>query len=299
MHILWQRFKATLFNKQGFTLVELLMVVALLGIVMAIPIQALFLTNRDWQYNQAMSPALMDGNLFFSRLGSEIRSADKPEGGSKSVDIDNNQLIIFRPAGTEWERVEYRLNDTSQVQRGTFTGSASQVLDRDNNSINNWDTIVYNVSLIDFSDADPGSTADRRLIQVSMQLSDSSDPPRFQPFLVESNFLSRSQQSGSGTGGGGTSPGTISVTRVVLSKTSLELQRSQTASLQAMISPANATNKTVSWSSSNTGVATVSGSGSTATVTAVGSGNATITVTTADGGKTAQCYVTVSSSGCY
>lgn len=54
--------------------------------------------------------------------------------------------------------------------------------------------------------------------------------------------------------------------------------------------PADATNKAVSWSSSNTGVATVDASG---VVTAVGGGTGTITVKTADGGYTASCTVTV------
>jgi hypothetical protein len=56
------------------------------------------------------------------------------------------------------------------------------------------------------------------------------------------------------------------------------------------VSPANATDKTVTWSSDNTAVATVSTSG---LVTAVSPGNATITVTTHDGAKTAACQVTV------
>jgi gliding motility-associated-like protein len=56
------------------------------------------------------------------------------------------------------------------------------------------------------------------------------------------------------------------------------------------VAPSNATNKTVSWSSSNTAIATVSTGG---LVTAVAAGTATITVTTQDGSKTATCAVTV------
>ncbi|RRD54788.1 Ig-like domain-containing protein, partial [Tannerella forsythia] len=54
--------------------------------------------------------------------------------------------------------------------------------------------------------------------------------------------------------------------------------------------PATATNKKVTWTSSNTAVATVDGSG---TVKGIAPGTATITVKTVDGGKTATAAVTV------
>ncbi len=56
------------------------------------------------------------------------------------------------------------------------------------------------------------------------------------------------------------------------------------------VTPANATNKNVTWSSSNTSVATVSSSG---VVTAKATGETTITVRTSDGGYTATCAVSV------
>jgi len=84
--------------------------------------------------------------------------------------------------------------------------------------------------------------------------------------------------------------GTVAVTGVSVAPTSLDLLTGSTSQLTATIAPSGATNKTVSWSSNNTGVATVSSSG---LVTAVSAGTATITVTTADGGYTATCVVTV------
>ncbi|WP_175288707.1 carbohydrate-binding protein [Flagellimonas eckloniae] len=66
-----------------------------------------------------------------------------------------------------------------------------------------------------------------------------------------------------------------------------------TQSLSATISPSNATNQDVNWSSSNNGVATVNSSG---VVTAVANGSATITATTSDGGFTDTSNITVSIS---
>ena len=60
--------------------------------------------------------------------------------------------------------------------------------------------------------------------------------------------------------------------------------------LNAIVSPDNALNRTVNWSSSAPSVAAVDENGS---VTAVADGTATITVTTDDGGYTASCVVTV------
>ena len=65
--------------------------------------------------------------------------------------------------------------------------------------------------------------------------------------------------------------------------------------LTATVTPSNATNKAVTWSSSNTSVATVSSSG---VVTAVSDGNAVITVTTKDGGYKDTCSVTVNPAFC-
>jgi uncharacterized protein YjdB len=60
--------------------------------------------------------------------------------------------------------------------------------------------------------------------------------------------------------------------------------------LTATVEPNNATNKAVTWTTSNAGVATVSNTG---LVTAKGEGWTTVRCTTADGGHQATCTVTV------
>ncbi|MEX0975268.1 MAG: Ig-like domain-containing protein [Bacillota bacterium] len=83
-------------------------------------------------------------------------------------------------------------------------------------------------------------------------------------------------------------------TGVSLDSDTLSLDVPQTATLTATVSPADATNKAVTWQSSDTSVATIASSGAaTATVTAVGKGTATVTVTTVDGSLTDTCTVTV------
>ena len=80
---------------------------------------------------------------------------------------------------------------------------------------------------------------------------------------------------------------TIKVTSVAVSPKTLNLEVGQTGTLTATVKPDNATNKTVTWTTSNDKVATVVNG----VVTAVGKGTATITA--AADGKTATCTVTV------
>ncbi len=87
---------------------------------------------------------------------------------------------------------------------------------------------------------------------------------------------------------------TIAVTGVSLNKDSLTISAGKTETLSATISPANASNTAVNWTSTNTNIATVNANG---VVTAVAPGTATITVTTVDGEKTTSCSVTVTKIG--
>ena len=88
------------------------------------------------------------------------------------------------------------------------------------------------------------------------------------------------------------SPGVpIAVTGISLNAASLSLNLNRdTFTLVATIAPADATNKTVTWSSSNSSVATVTQSG---LVTTRSIGTTVITATTADGGFRRDCNVTV------
>ena len=85
-------------------------------------------------------------------------------------------------------------------------------------------------------------------------------------------------------------PSFIAVTSVTLDRTTLGLVEGDQAVLTATVSPDNATDPTVTWTSSNTSVATVEDG----MVTAVKAGTATITAKAGD--KTAKCTVTVTAA---
>jgi uncharacterized repeat protein (TIGR02543 family) len=89
---------------------------------------------------------------------------------------------------------------------------------------------------------------------------------------------------------------TVAITGVILNKDTLSLTVGGEETLTATVAPAEATNKNVTWSSSDNTIATVDTNGK---VKAVAIGTATITVTTEDGSYTATCDVTVTTAVIY
>ncbi len=81
---------------------------------------------------------------------------------------------------------------------------------------------------------------------------------------------------------------TVAVTGIKLDKTTCTIEKGKTQTLTATVTPSNATNKTITWTTSDSSVATVSGG----RITAKNTGTATITAKTSNG-KTATCKVTV------
>lgn len=111
-------------------------------------------------------------------------------------------------------------------------------------------------------------------------------------FLLSSCTVSVDAGGGSTppSGGGETPPQDVKVTGISLDVTALSLSLDETYQLVATVYPSNATNKTVSYASSNNVIATVNARG---LVTAYNEGEARITATTKDGNYSAVCYLTV------
>ena len=84
----------------------------------------------------------------------------------------------------------------------------------------------------------------------------------------------------------------VAVSSVSLNKTSVTLTEGESEVLNATVKPDDATDKTVTWTTSDASIATVDGNGK---VTAVKAGTATITAKAGD--KSATCTVTVKQKG--
>ena len=85
---------------------------------------------------------------------------------------------------------------------------------------------------------------------------------------------------------------TVRVTGVSLNNNTLTLNVGNTSTLTATVTPSNATNKAVTWSTNNNAVASVDNG----VITAISNGTAIITVTTIDGNYSASCTVTVNTT---
>ncbi len=88
-------------------------------------------------------------------------------------------------------------------------------------------------------------------------------------------------------------PETISVTGVSISGSTSNITVGGARTFSAVITPSNATNKNVTWTSSNNNIATVNNNGK---VTAVTAGNVTITVTTEDGNYSKSINLTITAA---
>lgn len=117
----------------------------------------------------------------------------------------------------------------------------------------------------------------------AMNSGDRNNPPQSTgiPLYVDGVLVFGSEPNGGST---------IPVESITLSPTSGTLEIGESIQVVANILPEDATNKNVSWSSSNTTIATVNTSGY---VTAVSPGTTVITAQTISGGHTSTCTITV------
>ena len=155
-------------------------------------------------------------------------------------------------------------------------------------------TYAANKVRLNFAGSETVSASGGIVLNASFKLTSSGtatfSTEKFKLADIDTNYLTCENASKSITISAAST--TVAVTGVSLNKTSTTLTVGGTETLTATVAPTNATNKNVSWTSSNTSVASVSNG----VITAKAAGTATITVTTADGNKTATCTVTVNAA---
>jgi len=287
----------SLADQKGFTMVELLLVLALLGLVLAGIYQFFFFTNRTYSNAESQSISIQEANLFIANIEKDIRSASQPNSLTTAVRVLNSagsqsrkgqQVDIYRyNADTSlYERVSYKIDGT-ELLKGSVT-SASQVLTASPQygTITQWETIVANINdyedneflFIDASD-DGTVTSERRLIKVELKI---LAPDTNRPLNFQTSCLSRSGRSTTSqiAAGDTTTITIVPVTGITITDESgSEIEtintdnQGQTISVTAVVAPEDADKPTVNWSENSSWVtlgetSTDSGEQQTITLTA-------------------------------
>lgn len=249
-------------NQTGFSLVELLLVLSLVGLVLAGVFQFFFFTHKSYALADARSAVIQDINLFFTQLEKDIRSASEPNDNTKAVRILNSgqQIDIYRynNSTSRYERISYRINpsDSTQLQRG-FASTATQDTSADpqygtitDSGTGAWKTIVSNLLPGNpeiFADSRNEAISTRRLIDVSVLV---KHPKLNESINVETAIMSRTGKSTTSIETSASLSKYIPVTGIILSENEISVKKNGVIDnyVTATVVPANATNKNLIWS---------------------------------------------------
>lgn len=197
--------------------------------------------------------------------------------------------LVLSLGGSSFKRDDVDKRVVSNVQNGTFSfqgskGSVNGIIDSQND-VGGWPRL--NASA-------PPTDTDRDGMPNSWELANGLDPSRkddkgldLHPYYTNIEVYINSLVSDIMLPD---NTETVAVTGVSVDPKTASIDAGKTVQLTAAIQPSNASNKQISWSSSNNAIATVNGSG---LVTAIAPGSAVITAKTSEGGFTAAATITV------
>jgi prepilin-type N-terminal cleavage/methylation domain-containing protein len=180
-------------NKKGFTLVELIIVLSILGITISAIYTFFFFAQDSFSRSDRQSRLIQDMNLAKNKITRDIRSASKPNAATNSVVIpsagQSMDIYTYNSATTKYIRISYRLSSTDRtvLQRGTIECTTTAPPTTQNPSygtISNWETVltgvIYrdasNVDIKLFKDNTSAATNDRRKIVLNIGINDLTDP---------------------------------------------------------------------------------------------------------------------------
>ncbi len=259
-------------NNQGMTLIEVLVVLVLLVVVLVPAINALTATNRMWSHCEAINPHIAQANASMLWISREIRGAVRPSSAVDSVLVedDGQRLIIYRYNETDskWEKVIYQVSTDNHLKKVILSNPdpaaiLGAAIPAENDS--GWTTVLEGVTSKPFNRPE-----NSRAVEVNLQVSDSGQTnERFAPFNLASTYMIRSREVGAITGApvpDETEPPVVPVHKVDINISKnlfgnkvidLNDKNNKSRDISATIWPANATNKSVTWSSSDPNLVTV------------------------------------------
>ncbi|HPR94624.1 MAG TPA: prepilin-type N-terminal cleavage/methylation domain-containing protein [Syntrophomonadaceae bacterium] len=257
------RMKA-IYRNQGFTVIEVIIVLALMAIVLIPAINAISVTNHSWIHNDSINPYIAQANTAMTWISREIRGAAQPSNSANSVIVEDSgqRLIIYRynENSSVWEKVVYQVN-ANKLSRIVLSNADPAVII--STAIPAGSNAGWNSLLDGITSTPVFSLNGSRTVNVNLQVSDTGrDNPRFSPFSVASTYLVRSREVGAITGdpvSEVTTPPVVAVRKVVLDvdQATLRILGVKEATLTVTVWPANATDKSVTWTTSHPSWVTV------------------------------------------
>lgn len=263
-------------NNQGFTLLELMIVISIIGIL------AVVLIPKFSSLKNNAKEAGLYTNVQSIRVYLESKIDTWNINNVSVSDIGNQIAAAFS-------------SDNSLLNPITMQTSPPPAAGADLSVHRNRSLYVAG----NFDGLDVGTSANRQylsgttVVAVKGVTNDAAahlDRVHIYAHGKDGNIISETIVSVDGTSVPGASGGNVNVSGVGLNQSSLTLYAGNSQTLMAQVTPAEATNKNVTWSSDNPTVASIDSNG---LVLGVSEGQATVKVTTEDGAKTASCTVTV------
>lgn len=250
----------------GFTLVELLMVLALIGITLAVIFEVFFGSYRSWAHNEAINPKISATNSVLTLLSREIRSAEQPTAAEAAVQAldSGKQLVIYKynlSAGTDpWEKICYRYSG-STLQRTVLRAATGEEIAQLNfpDDSADWEDILSGTS----NQADSFTIdAATGKVDIALAVADVTKPSgqeRFREYQVASTYFPRNRTPGSMYSEPVEEeeelPDVLPYKIAILGKNNtwykpntITVQRNMSVIVKARFWPANVTNQEVNWS---------------------------------------------------
>lgn len=199
-------------TRRGLTLIELIVVLALLSIVFAALIQFFMAAQRSWTSTEIQNRLSDEANVVLANISREVRSAQKPNGLSTAVSNPNitqqpplanrSRLDLYRfdSSLNTMIRVQYRL-EAGILQRGWVasaqpypgpyfwdiaTGAMLYPVIPDGN----WTTLMTGVTNLDLFTFLTDATTSTQSIRVELAVNDTAHPLT-QPIRVDVEYTVR------------------------------------------------------------------------------------------------------------